>query len=143
MDIVKNLVKPMKTKTLVLGYFFQPCCNTYKKLENACSGKILVSWFTRRENIGFVVADGFISSACIFLSMPKKIPCRYCGTRCHPRKLKQHEQECKKDQKGDATADKPKTFPKECIIRTCCKCGAQTGFFVLDGAKCKECGADL
>ena len=75
--------------------------------------------------------------------MTEKIPCRYCGERFHPRKLWRHEQECKKDQKVGDAAEKPAKFPKGCMIRTCAKCGAQTGVFVLDGAKCQGCGSDL
>jgi hypothetical protein len=75
--------------------------------------------------------------------MIDKIPCKYCGIKYHPRKIKRHEQECRNDQKGGAITGKPKAFAKVGIIRKCPKCGWQTEVFRLDGAKCKECGADL
>jgi DNA-directed RNA polymerase subunit M/transcription elongation factor TFIIS len=75
--------------------------------------------------------------------MTDKIPCKYCGSKYHPRKIKKHELECKNDQKDAITSNKPKAFPKGCMIRICPKCGGETGVFVLDGAKCKDCGADL
>ncbi|MGA2574238.1 MAG: hypothetical protein ABSF36_08610 [Candidatus Methanomethylicaceae archaeon] len=75
--------------------------------------------------------------------MTDKIPCRYCGQKFHPRKIKAHEQECKSDQKGGAIASKPKTPTRGGIIKKCLKCGGENEVFKLDGAKCKECGADL
>jgi len=75
--------------------------------------------------------------------MINKIPCKYCGIKYHPRKIKRHEQECKNDQKGGAITGHPKAFAGAGIIRKCPKCGGQTEVLRLDGAKCKECGADL
>jgi DNA-directed RNA polymerase subunit RPC12/RpoP len=75
--------------------------------------------------------------------MTDKIACKYCGMKYHPRKIKKHELECSKDQKGSAVTGKPKAFAGVGIIRKCQKCGVQTEVLRLDGAKCKECGADL
>jgi hypothetical protein len=74
--------------------------------------------------------------------MTEKIPCKYCGLKCHPRKIKKHETECRGDQKGPS-ADKPKALTKGGMIRVCKKCGVETEIFVLDGAKCKGCDSSL
>jgi DnaJ-class molecular chaperone len=74
--------------------------------------------------------------------MADKVACKYCGEKYAPGKLMKHVRECKKDQKIGAVAIPPK-FPKWCIVKTCPKCGAQSGIIKLDGAKCNSCGADL
>ncbi len=74
--------------------------------------------------------------------MTEKILCRYCGMKYPPRKIKKHEQECKGDQKG-ASVVRPKAHAIGGMIRVCRKCGAETEVFVLDGAKCKGCDAEL
>ncbi len=75
--------------------------------------------------------------------MTEKVLCAYCGGKYHPRKIKKHEEECVNDQKGGAVVGKPKASGRIGINMNCPKCGGQTEVFTLDGAKCKDCGADL